>query len=191
MKRIYMVMGMLLLIVPTFADTETIKWYSDGNVYDTTTCQSGGDVNLPATTPTKRGYTFNGWIVALYDFSTLNTTDNGTTHNYNASGMTWSTVFDWGIITGDALCSVDFGTYAVAGTPDETTPNGQYCWCRATGYTPISSNIKYEPTVSPLSWVFYNFRGSASGCASGCADYCGIYVQGNAAFRRAVFGVTQ
>ena len=42
------------------ADTETINWYMDNNVYATTTCESGGDITLP-TTPIKYGYTFQGW----------------------------------------------------------------------------------------------------------------------------------
>ena len=44
----------------SFADTETINWYVDGNTYTQTTCQTGGDVILP-TAPTKRGYVFKGW----------------------------------------------------------------------------------------------------------------------------------
>lgn len=43
-----------------YANTETINWYVDGETYDTTTCQSGDDIELP-TTPTKKGYTFLGW----------------------------------------------------------------------------------------------------------------------------------
>lgn len=43
-----------------YANTETINWYVDGETYDTTTCQSGDDIELP-TTPTKLGYTFVGW----------------------------------------------------------------------------------------------------------------------------------
>ena len=43
------------------ADTETINWYiDDDTTYATTTCQTGGDITLP-NTPTKRGYTFQGW----------------------------------------------------------------------------------------------------------------------------------
>lgn len=48
-------------IVVAHADTETIQWYSDGQLYDTNTCQSGADIEIPSTTPTKLGYTFVGW----------------------------------------------------------------------------------------------------------------------------------
>lgn len=54
----------LFLISATFvarADTETLQWYVDGNLYTTTQCESGGDVTLPPT-PTKTGYTFDGWM---------------------------------------------------------------------------------------------------------------------------------
>ena len=44
-----------------YADTETINWYIDGNVYNTTQCESGGDVSLPPTPPERLGYTFTGW----------------------------------------------------------------------------------------------------------------------------------
>ena len=42
------------------ADTETLQWYVDNDLYATTTCESGGDITLP-TPPTKYGYTFQGW----------------------------------------------------------------------------------------------------------------------------------
>ena len=49
------------------AETITLKWLNnDGNaVSSTTTCESGGDVILPAT-PTKYGYTFQGWKIKNY-----------------------------------------------------------------------------------------------------------------------------
>jgi hypothetical protein len=45
-----------------YEDTETLQWYVDDNVYATTTCESGADIILP-NTPTKYGYTFQGWGV--------------------------------------------------------------------------------------------------------------------------------
>lgn len=54
-----------LFIIFTFvniahANTETLQWYVDGNVYATTTCESGDDVSAP-TPPLKTGYNFVGW----------------------------------------------------------------------------------------------------------------------------------
>ena len=44
------------------AETINMQWLNeDGTVYDTTSCTAGGDVILP-TAPTKRGYTFMGWV---------------------------------------------------------------------------------------------------------------------------------
>jgi uncharacterized repeat protein (TIGR02543 family) len=189
MKRIFGILSLMITTV-SYADTETIKWYVDGNVYNTTTCQSGGNVTLP-TQPSKPGYTFVGWQVALYDFSTLDPSVAGTNYTYNASTMTWATIFPYGLVSGKAVCSITPGTYAVAGTPDESTGGGQYCWCKATAYTPSGSNIAYENSSSS-AWVFNDAYGTASECASSCASYCGNRVQTRAAaFRRTVFGVTQ
>ena len=49
------------MCITAHAKTETLNWYIDGNTYATTTCESGDDVLLPAA-PTKRGYTFKGWL---------------------------------------------------------------------------------------------------------------------------------
>ena len=179
----------MLFTCTSYADTETINWYVDGSVYNTTSCQSGGNVTLPAQ-PSKTGYTFVGWQVALYDFSTLDPSVAGTNHTYNTSAYTWSTTFPYGVVAGTALCSITPGTYAVAGTPDESTSGGQYCWCKAKTYTPDGSNIAYENTLSS-AWQYNRDTGSASVCASNCAHYCGYYVKLYPDFRQAMFGVTQ
>ena len=60
MKRILFLI-FIMCTGAVFATTYTSTWYNeDGTVYDTSTCQSGGDITLP-TTPTKYGYTFIGW----------------------------------------------------------------------------------------------------------------------------------
>ena len=184
-KRIAAILG-VMCICAAYADTETIKWYVDGNVYNTTTCQSGGDVNMP-TPPSKTGYTFAGWVVALYDFSTLDPDVAGTNNTYNTTAMTWTTAFPYGVVSGKALCSVTGGAFAQTGNPDTGTEGGQYCWCKATGYISEGSNIVYE-NVSSSPWVFRYDPGSASDCASNCASSCGISVWYRSDFRRAVFG---
>jgi len=51
----------MLICANTFA--QTTNWYVDGTLYQTTSCTSGNDV-VPPTPPTKRGYTFSGWLDA-------------------------------------------------------------------------------------------------------------------------------
>ena len=189
MKKILLFLSAVFMCTFAIAATETINWYVDGTVYDTTTCQTGGDITLQ-TAPAKRGHTFTGWAVALYEFSTLDPSVAGTNYTDNASNKTWATTFPYGLVSGKSLCSVTQGTFAVTGTPDESTGGGQYCWCKATGYTPVGQNIVYENSSSS-SWVFDYDRGSASDCASNCAHGCGRRVQDYSAFRRAVFGITQ
>lgn len=59
MRRLIILFG-VLFCGAAYAATETINWFVDGGVYATTTCESGGDITLPPT-PTKYGYTFQGW----------------------------------------------------------------------------------------------------------------------------------
>lgn len=56
----FIVFLLLFFCSAAHAETETINWYMGDNIYATTTCESGGDITLP-TTPTKYGYTFQGW----------------------------------------------------------------------------------------------------------------------------------
>lgn len=60
MKKFLICLLGVFICLLAHAATETINWFVDGNTYATTTCQTGGDITLP-TTPTKYGYTFQGW----------------------------------------------------------------------------------------------------------------------------------
>ena len=60
MKKLIFTMFALFICSVSHAQTETMNWYVEGALYDTTTCESGGDIDLP-TSPTKYGYTFQGW----------------------------------------------------------------------------------------------------------------------------------
>ena len=195
------------------ADTETINWYVGTSVYNTTNCESGGDIVLP-TPPTKRGYTFNGWTSGIYDMSTLNTATNGIAyyaHCYGNScryldtrtGMTsnaaigctndnlldlvlwqWKVVFSYGTVYGTSMCSNTSAPDGSIGNP--ATTNGNYCWCRLTGFIPSDNDILYEPTVS--AWVYSGFKGQKyTSCAEPCAQNCGNYVRTNANLRTTFF----
>jgi len=184
MKK-FMVFLCTMFIGCAHADTETINWYVDDSVYDTTTCQSGGDIVAPQTNPTKYGYTFDGWEIALYDFSTFDSS-RATDRNWNESEHTWISSFPYGHISGVSLCSVTAGSSIGAkGTPDENTTGGQYCWCKATGYKPRDSNIVYEPNKI-LPWVFATNLGAE--CASKCAYYCASYPMYYTGFNSSLFG---
>ena len=211
MNKFLVLMLGLVASNAAFADTETVKWYVDRTLYDTTTCQSGGDINLP-TAPSKYGYTFTGWT-GIYDLSTLDTSIKGDVYYaivdtgqcwYRTSSMSagsqinctnenftdlsaglWKTKFSYGTVYGTSKCSSTAGTtMGESGNPVDAT--GQYCWCYPTGFVPDGEDMLYEPAVS--LWVFYNSSGSTSECASNCAHYCGDLVQGHSAFRAGLFG---
>lgn len=57
MKRIFV---FLMLFIGTAAVAHTINWHVDGNIFHTTTCESGEDIT-PPTAPEKYGYTFKEW----------------------------------------------------------------------------------------------------------------------------------
>ena len=58
MQRILLFLS--ALFIATTAIAHTINWYVDGNIFHTTTCESGENVT-PPTAPEKYGYTFRGW----------------------------------------------------------------------------------------------------------------------------------
>ena len=58
MKRILLFLS--ALFIATTAIAHTINWDIDGNIFHTTTCESGENVT-PPTAPEKYGYTFQGW----------------------------------------------------------------------------------------------------------------------------------
>ena len=175
-KYLIMSLCLIMICIGANADTITLSWAdTDNTIMTTSTCESGGDVTVPATAPTKRGHTFNGWVVALYDFSTLDysisttwdatharwkpingssgylmQSEFGTENSSDLSNGEWADTFSYGTVIGNALCSTTSGTWATAGTP--ANDGGQYCWCMATGYQPADSDVVYTPN-SPLSWV--------------------------------------
>ena len=214
MKKILILICTLCIGVVGIAVAETINinWYVDGSVYDTTTCQSGGDINLP-TAPSKYGYTFTGWTDGIYDLSTLDTSINGDVYYaivdtgqcwYRTSSMSagsqidctnenftdlsaglWKTKFSYGTVYGTSKCSSTAGTtMGESGNPVDAT--GQHCWCYPTGFVPDGEDMLYEPAVS--LWVFNSSYSSTSDCASTCPNRCGNYVRYYSALRAGLFG---
>ena len=64
MKRFVLIMLSIFTCAIACSATETINWYANGQIYATTTCEIGGDIELPVS-PYKKGYIFQGWENAI------------------------------------------------------------------------------------------------------------------------------
>ncbi len=196
-----------------------IQWENaDGTTYTTSTCTYDTQLQIPNAPAARTGFTFRGWTLettcSLADLDTsingkgksymacldlngngdcsrseYNLAGNATTYGLDTAGQ-WAVSFSYGDVYGEAICSRTSGTsYATVGTPDTTgAGTTQYCWCRATGYKEDGGE---KCTLASSSWVFFGSGdgGSAANCASGCAVACAGNVNGDSAFRAAVYGV--
>ena len=198
MKRIVTTLS-LLLCINAYATTETINWYVESSVRDTTTCTIGGDVTLP-NAPTKRGYNFDGWDFG-YDFSTLDYTENTQGASFDSGKSTWWMQFSYGRIYGDTICASNGGTANTAGVPNVSTNTASNvkCWCRVTGIKLPDEDITRVP-LRTLPWVSLRANGysSASGCTTNCKTWCAFGGSANGTYgmnktpaaRRAAYGIT-
>ena len=148
----------------SFAQTETLNWYIDGNVYTTTQCESGNDILLP-TTPTKRGYTFKGWA-RYVPIEYLEST--GT--QYIDTGTTVST--DYTFVIKMAWTRIEEVTTFFGSKENQIWTNGRYL-----GVTYYSNNKTFysrartetafgvEPTLfSPIVNIVNNILFKPSSC---------------------------
>jgi len=158
----------LYLIMPT-----TFAYASDCGIHDLNTSTNG----------TAYGYTcLSG-----------DTGEDESTYGLTTGSGSWATEFSYGVVYGMANCNTTSG-----GTPGTVNNNlttesrGQYCWCKATGFTASGNDYASGPqcTVSPVSssWVFVSNTNSASNCALGCADDCADSVRYDTGFRSALYG---
>ena len=69
MKRFALLIMTLFVCISAIAETITINWGVDNQLYTTTTCEIGGDVILPPVS--KRGYVFRGWKAEHFDRGTF------------------------------------------------------------------------------------------------------------------------
>ena len=136
-----------------------LKWYNDGNQITVPTasnsCTYDTPINLP-TDPVKPGYKFKGWKLA-YDFSTIDANIRGQTqYSKNGNGICRNGNFD--IVTCDESFS-DLNNnewkviYPHGKLYGESLVKDGNCYCRATGYIPAGSTIKYVPE-HPTGWIF-------------------------------------
>ena len=190
-----------------------LKWY-DGNTElnvanASQTCTYDGMITVPPQ-PTKLGYTFNGWKVAKYDFSTLPVNSSGIhAWSKNAPGYScwygasrtyetpcdngdfddldyneWKVSFNYGMIYGFGLCSSTVGTTrGEIGTPNESS-DGVYCWCKATGFIPNNSTLKYLPSRT-MNWAFATEL--TGRCHAQCADFCSAILVNNSNLRSSLY----
>jgi len=98
-------------------------------------------------------------------------------HEYKVKFENW-------FLYGMSSCSTTAGVWKQIGTP--TIADGQYCWCKVTGYRMNNVSVINRPN-SNLSWVFASNRNSAENCIKSCAANCANNVVRTSEFRTALF----
>ena len=152
----------------------------------------GGTVNVAE-------YIASAAAATPYDYTPLIGTE-GNSNGYksadgsfseNATGLSngeWTVTWNkYGTVKGTSMCSKTSGTSGKTGNPSNT--EGQYCWCKMTGWTPKGGT---EAPAASL-WVFDYTVSKASVCAGNCARHCGEDVRyySVSAVRSGVFGSVQ
>ena len=66
MKKFLGFVGAIFISTFAIAQTISIDWVADENIYAQTTCDVGDNLVLPSTPPTKYGHTFVGWVKPEY-----------------------------------------------------------------------------------------------------------------------------
>ena len=147
-----------------------------------------------STIPTNENGT-NRWAIGWYNNANYcwYDTNTGTAQNvacnsdatYSKELQTheWKVKYSHGDLYGMSGCSATSGSFTQSGNP--VIGDGQYCWCKATGYKATGSNEVKGP-LSALSWVFYNDSGSVASCARLCARRCASGAANDSAFRVAL-----
>ena len=107
---------------------------------------------------------------------------------YDATAMTWTIYFWYGVVSGVAKCStiepenIARGRNSGGLIPSDqdaiesAANSGQYCYCKMT-----------EPLVSGSPWVFVDNLSGDSNCAVGCAGSCVFEIMAYPALRASVF----
>lgn len=175
MKKLLLFITAIFICGAAIAQTETTKWYIEGELYDTTSCESGNDITTPQV-PERFGYTFSGWEPAVYDMSTLDKTKKGTSFS-TYSNQKWSTNFDYGTVYGNSICSPTSDNPIEQAEGFDTESGGKYCYCRITEFIPGGDTKIYSPKYS--NWLLLTSFGNFENCASNCTKYCGICFRDN------------
>ena len=168
LKRIIVCFVMMCFYYGAFADQQTSYWYANGNLHETTSCESGDDTSVP-NAPHRQGYQFVGWEPAqTYDITTLDASI-ATSATGNAGDL-WFATFNYGKIIGDSLCSDSTQAQFNVGVLNKTPDSGGMCYCHILGFIPNGeTNVR-----SPISehWVYSANLNSADNCSVYCKTYC-------------------
>ena len=191
-----------------------LRWYNGNTLLDVQSsanaCVYDSTLTIPSTAPTRVGYTFDGWQVRPeMDFSTIPTEPNAIEKwsigfyegedlcrhgGYNkmdcASDINyselqrheWKIKFEHGDLYGMSLCStIDPET----GIP--VNDSGGTCWCKATGYKAVNSNVIKAPSYR-LRWTRRHPYESNAVCLERCSLACVLYAADTeVSFRAALF----
>ena len=140
--------------------------------------------SLPATSQSGNSYEY-------HSHDDDNISANGSSLPTGGWSATWTSGTNQGTMTGIASCNTTSGSISPYSTSAANTMNtsstGQYCWCKPTTWTPSGGSA----TNLSAAWVFYSDHATAGSCEFYCAFRCASFVQGNFAFRAAVFGAIQ
>ncbi len=142
------------------ANTITINWYNGNTKITTNTCSYDGAVTIPAT-PTKAGYTFNGWKVRTA-VPACYTLDNQTTCNANSSnGCAWD-----GEYNNECYYSLSCGSISDEATCN-ANPNCAYASNKGPGCTEFLGGTRCHTITTQGecsgSWTDANW-GASAGC---------------------------
>ena len=158
MKRILLFLS--ALFIATTAIAHTINWYVDGNIFHTTTCESGDNVT-PPTAPEKYGYTFKGWDVytPIEYLESTGTQYIDTGYKFSSNNASIHTSF--------VPTNVDIGR--IFGSYNGTRGFSFYIWSKLTigcGGTDMQTNVDIDTNVLYTVYVTAN-KGSLSGNVNG------------------------
>ena len=192
-------------------NTINLRWYNNNTLLTVqsaaNTCVYDGTLTIPATEPTRTGYTFAGWQVRPeYNFSTIpiyehfserlgkcvvNHQDycwyDDTGGSAHVIGCDTKEEFkelqqhEWQMKFNHGVLygmSLCSATNGTYTNPGTpSTTPGSFCWCKATGYQATGTDIIYAPS-SALSWICGTDASSISqGCDGICAIWCTSYMQ--------------
>jgi len=158
MKK-FLVLLSILFSSFTYADTINLHWRNyDGTTYQNSTCVIDGDLIIPATTPTRYGYTFTGWKLGNYiPIEYLEST--GT--QYIDTGFTPTTQTKVYIKYLIKNFNSSSGYIAIYGSKDTGNKgifvNWAEHWYVNNVYQqinlPVETNVNYEDTLYGTTWV--------------------------------------